>query len=117
MTTKYLIFLLLVLMVANLLMLYGYSSEGFSNFQSYTNPAPMGQYDLLRLADNTPGNNIVALSGPEPGPDDLFLFKNNVSKPACCPAQYSSSTGCVCMSDKQKVLLMTRGGNRPYGNV
>ena len=43
---------------------------------------------------------------------ELVLFAKNKFKPECCPAPYSSSTGCVCMTPEQINYLNTRGGNR-----
>jgi len=43
---------------------------------------------------------------------ELVLFAKNKFKPECCPAAYSSSTGCVCMTPEQINYLNTRGGNR-----
>lgn len=81
---------------------------------------PIGQYDDVRLV---PDNGVsswrdtqpnVPLTGPafEPGPDQLFLFKNNQVKPECCGASYSSDMGCVCTTPEQRNYLNTRGGNR-----
>jgi hypothetical protein len=44
--------------------------------------------------------------------DSMFYFKDNKFLPECCPATYSSSTGCACMSDAQLQYLNERGGNR-----
>ena len=43
---------------------------------------------------------------------ELVMFAKNKSKPECCPAPYSTSTGCVCMTPEQINYLNTRGGNR-----
>lgn len=42
----------------------------------------------------------------------MVMFAKNKFKPECCPAPYSSSTGCVCMTPEQITYLNTRGGNR-----
>lgn len=43
----------------------------------------------------------------------LFFFYDNKFKPECCfkPQQYSSSTGCACISVDQMKHLNARGGN------
>ena len=46
--------------------------------------------------------------------ENLFYFKDNQFKPECCPATYSNSTGCACMSTDQKNYLNERGGNRTF---
>jgi hypothetical protein len=42
----------------------------------------------------------------------MVMFAKNKSKPECCPAPYSTSTGCICMTSEQIHYLNTRGGNR-----
>ena len=46
--------------------------------------------------------------------ENMFYFKDNQFKPECCPATYSTSTGCACMSTDQKKYLNERGGNRTF---
>jgi hypothetical protein len=46
------------------------------------------------------------------GPDNLFMFRDNQSKPECCGASFSSSTGCVCTTPEQRNFINERGGNR-----
>ena len=43
---------------------------------------------------------------------EMVMFAKNKFKPECCPAPYSSSTGCACMTPEQINYLNTRGGNR-----
>jgi hypothetical protein len=134
MKTGFLITGLLLLLLANLVMVYsassfGPSAEGFTNHflenaaqsgHGSNKYQPIGQYDDIRV---TPENGVsswrgaepnVPLTGPafEPGPDQLFLFKNNQVKPECCSASYSSDMGCVCTTPEQRNYLNTRGGNR-----
>ena len=132
MKTGFLITGLLLLLVANLLMVYsnrGGSSEGFASYylenagSSGLGPYksnPIGAFDDIRV---TPNNGVSIwrgtdpnepLLGPEftPGPDSLFIFKNNQAKPECCSASYSSDTGCVCTSPQQRNFINMRGGNR-----
>jgi len=54
------------------------------------------------------------VAGKVPLPDDqMFFFYNNKFSPDCCfkPQQYSSSTGCACMSVDQMKHISARGGN------
>jgi hypothetical protein len=80
----------------------------------------MGAFDGVRLST---GNKVSkwrytapdeALQGPEfkPGPDSLFMFKNNQCKPECCGASLSCNGGCVCTTPQQRDYLNQRGGNR-----
>jgi hypothetical protein len=58
-------------------------------------------------------NTGSAYSADEPLKNgELVLFAKNKFKPECCPAPYSTSTGCVCMTPEQINYLNTRGGNR-----
>lgn len=41
----------------------------------------------------------------------LDMLSNSVFKPECCPSTYSTASGCVCISDKERMFLTERGGN------
>ena len=129
---------LVILLAANMLMVYyrpgslGPSREGFSNYflenaggygKGYQ---PIGNFDSK---DVMPDKSISAwrhtapnekLMGPKfvPGDDSLFMFKNNQCKPECCGASFSCGGGCVCTTPEQRELIAGRGGNRtsPAGN-
>lgn len=47
----------------------------------------------------------------------LFFFSGNEASPSCCPAQFSTSTGCICLTQQQKDLLATRGNNAYSDNI
>lgn len=81
---------------------------------------PIGAYDGVQLPT---GNSVSQwrytapnekLNGAEfqPGPDSLFMFKNNQCKPECCGASFSCGGGCVCTTPQQREYINTRGGNR-----
>ena len=131
MKTAFLITGLLLLLIANLLMVYSQrsgTSEGFTSyFLENAGPSGLGKYKLEPIGafDDvrvTPNNGkflasfptMSLLLGPEfqPGPDSLFIFKNNQSKPECCDASYASDTGCVCTTPQQRNFINMRGGNR-----
>jgi len=126
----FVLIMLLLLLLANFLMLSGFTNypadeEGFMNYLA--NSAPVGSaYEAMGAYDNVikvpehglsqwrgPAPNEPTL-GPEitPGPDNLFLFKNNQCKPECCPSSYSCGSGCVCTTSKQRDFIASRGGNR-----
>jgi hypothetical protein len=133
MRTGVLITGLVVLLVANLLAMWGFqgrvSREGFtsyflSNAGGYgANEKPMGPFDDVRLET---GNGVSSwrynhpnepLEGNYPpfkvGPDNLFMFKDNQCKPECCGASFAcDSGGCVCTTPAQRNMINTRGGNR-----
>ena len=104
-------------------------SRGSEGFTSYflSNAAgagddykPIGSFDEVKVST---GNNVSTwrytdpnepLMGPEfkPGPDSLFIFRDNQAKPGCCSSTYSSDMGCVCTSPEQRSFINMRGGNR-----
>lgn len=79
----------------------------------------IGPFDGVKLATgNSSSWRYTApnepLMGPAfaPGPDSLFIFKNNQCKPECCGASFSCDGGCVCTSPQQRDYINQRGGNR-----
>ena len=82
---------------------------------------PMGAFDGVRL--ETGNANSWRYTKPDeplngyfpkftPGPDNLFMFKDNQCKPECCGASFSCNGGCVCSTPEQRDFLNMRGGNR-----
>ena len=131
MKTGFLITGLILLLIANLLMVWSArtsTSEGFMGyFLENAGPSGIGKYKLEPIGafDDvrvTPNNGSIwrhspenePLLGPEfqPGPDSLFIFKNNQAKPECCDSSYASDTGCVCTTPQQRNYINMRGGNR-----
>ena len=132
MKTGFLITGLVLLLVANLLMVYseGYTSQdGFMNYflenagssgLGNNKVEAIGAFDNVRVVPDNHQSTWrgtmpnESLLGPEfvPGPDSLFMFKNNQVKPECCDSTYSSDTGCVCSTPQQRQYINMRGGNR-----
>lgn len=130
MKTGFLITGLLLILVANLVMVYSSlspsSMEGFASYflenaggagKEYK---PIGSFDDVRVSTE---NSVSTwrytdpdepLLGPEfkPGPDSLFIFRDNQAKPGCCSASYSSDMGCICTTPQQRNFINMRGGNR-----
>jgi len=122
---------ILLLVVAALLLsksslVKGATREGFASYflenaaESKNEYKPIGPFDGVGLTCpdgvskwkcNTPNE---PMNGPsfEPGPDSLFMFKNNQCKPECCPSSYACDGGCVCTTPDQRQVIATRGGNR-----
>ncbi len=131
MRTGVLITGLVLLILANLLAVYGFQGkitrEGFTTYflenAGLTDGKPMGPFDGVRLET---GNGVSSwrynhpnepMAGNYPpfklGMDNLFMFKDNQVKPECCAASFAADgTGCVCLSMSQKKFLNERGGNR-----
>ncbi len=66
--------------------------------------------------DSTSGQNFFAglegnVGGPVP-PKGMTMFDSNKFTPECCPATYTNSVGCACISPEQMSFLNKRGGNR-----
>lgn len=119
----------ILLLIANLLMVFVgpvNASEGFTNYflenaaGTGSKYKPIGAFDGVKLES---GNNSSswrynnpneALQGPgfQVGPDSLFMFKNNQCKPECCGASFACDGGCVCTTPEQRNFINTRGGNR-----
>lgn len=51
------------------------------------------------------------LDGESPGASLSMLAENRVSSD-CCPSNYSTSNGCVCLTNEQLDVIRSRGGNR-----
>lgn len=102
--------------------------EKFTNYSGQPGGAkdayqPIGPFDSVRL---TPGNGVSQwrytkpnepLNGYfpkfKPGPDNLFMFKDNQCKPECCGASFAcDGGGCVCTTPEQRNYINQRGGNR-----
>jgi hypothetical protein len=120
---------LLILFVANFLMFLRSSrgAEGFASAAPLTEAAgtkndykAMGAYDGVKLPTGndssvwryTKPNEKLVGGAFEPGPDSLFMFKNNQCKPECCGASFSCNGGCVCTTPQQRQYIASRGGNR-----
>ena len=82
---------------------------------------PIGAFDGVKLETGNPSawrytkpNEPLNGYFPKfsPGPDNLFMFKDNQCKPECCGASFSCDGGCVCTTPEQRDYINTRGGNR-----
>jgi hypothetical protein len=60
-----------------------------------TEPAPVG----------------TAPAGASQEPRLMFLAEPKVST-SCCPSAFNTDMGCVCLSDEDKTIMASRGGNR-----
>ncbi len=115
---------LLLLIIATLMMSYMTvpqgSFEGFMNYASTAsevNANPIGAFDGVKLVVGPDGRSKddvhnVPSGSFEPGPDNLFIFKNNECKPECCGSSFSCGGGCVCTTPDQRKYINQRGGNR-----
>jgi hypothetical protein len=104
------------------------ASKGKEGFASYSLAdgagarelyQPMGAFDGVVVSTGNASrwrytSPNEPLRGPafKPGPDELFIFKNNQCKPECCGASFSCGSGCVCTTPQQRDFINQRGGNR-----
>ena len=121
------------LLVSRSSLIKGVTPEGFVSYYlenaggAKNSYGAMGPFDGVKLTCpdgssswkcNTPNE---PLNGPafKPGPDSLFIFKNNQCKPECCPSSYACDGGCVCTTPDQRQEIAGRGGNntRPQDSV
>ena len=123
MRTGFLMTGLLLLIIATLMMSYmtvpNGSFEGFMNYAataSEVNANPIGAFDGVKLVvgpDGRSKDDVHTVGGSfTPGPDNLFIFKNNECKPECCGSSFSCGGGCVCTTPDQRKYINQRGGNR-----
>jgi hypothetical protein len=71
---------------------------------------------LLQLCHSKNNSKITALetfiNEQRIDYDDIISFNNGKFSPLCCPSTYSSDRGCLCVTDKLKKIIATRGNNR-----
>lgn len=86
------------------------------------NAGGIGPYDQVNIGGGVSGwastEPTADLKGAAPLPaaaakdnELMFLVDNKVNSD-CCPSAFTTDTGCVCLSDEQKNLMASRGGNR-----
>ncbi len=73
--------------------------------QGHTNPNEPIPVDSSNI-------NGPPVDGDIDGTKSMFMFKNNVVSPLCCPSTFTTSDGCVCSTKKQRDYINNRG----YGN-
>lgn len=77
----------------------------------------MGPYDGVSVAGASgwlatePAPVGTAPAGASQEPRLMFLADPKVST-SCCPSAFNTDMGCVCLSDTDKQLMASRGGNR-----
>jgi len=45
-------------------------------------------------------------------PNKLMLLADNKTSPECCPATFNNDTGCICLTENDRRLFASRGGNK-----
>ena len=69
---------------------------------------------MSNIGDCNTFSSLKGNKGPGvPLPEgEMLIFKGDRSSPECCPATYSTSQGCLCITEDQMEYLNERGGNR-----
>jgi hypothetical protein len=47
----------------------------------------------------------LPVDGKPGSPKSMFIFSNNAMSTNCCPSQYTSDLGCVCLTPAQKKMM------------
>jgi len=59
-----------------------------------------------------------SVDGSEGSPTKLSIFANNKTSLNCCgDSPFSTTTGCVCLTEKQKKFIQNRGFNKQYEEI
>jgi hypothetical protein len=82
------------------------------------NEPGMGPYDQVSAGSvsgwsATEGAPILSGGLPSQAAETnqfMFLVENKVD-PECCPSAFATDTGCVCLSEHDRGLMASRGGN------
>lgn len=78
------------------------------------NAGGMGPYDGSSLgslsSEPLPVGTSPASSHEDP--NKLMLLSTNKVSADCCPSPFNTDTGCVCLTESDKNLMASRGGNR-----
>ena len=76
----------------------------------------MGPYDGLAVPGVSSGWMATEEgpngSAPVDSVSPTMLLANNKTSPSCCPSSISTDTGCMCLTEENKSLFASRGGNR-----
>lgn len=75
----------------------------------------MGPYDSLSVPGASgwlPNEKIPEGTSPVGASMNLSFLLNPKTDTSCCPSAFNTDTGCVCLSDSDKKLMSSRGGNR-----
>jgi hypothetical protein len=83
--------------------------------------AGMGPYDQVSV-DSVSGwgateaapilTGAAALPSGADKTNELMFMVGNKVDPECCPSAFNTDTGCVCLSQHDRDIMGSRGGNR-----
>ena len=84
--------------------IYAWNDKAWS--QDVLNQKNYNSSDWYKHLEGNIGGSLPLPSG------QLDIMYDNKFHPKCCPSEYSSSTGCACLSVEQAKYLTSRAGNR-----
>ena len=83
------------------------------------NAPGMGPYDQVNIGNGVSGwaaNEASPITGSLPSQSDdsnkLMLMVGNKVDTDCCPSTFNTDSGCVCLTEQNKTMMASRGGNR-----
>lgn len=103
------IFLSIIIIV--ILLLQDTKLEAFENYMQKTNSC-LADSSVWQTQHKQFDNNIINHNNINNNMENSFFFSETNFRGDCCPSQYSSSSGCACLSESEKNFLSNRGGNR-----
>jgi hypothetical protein len=76
----------------------------------------MGPYDQGVLGSGWAKTEMMPVGtqpvGQAMDANKLMFLVGNKTDPSCCPAAFTTDSGCVCLSGKDTDLMNRRGGNK-----
>lgn len=81
----------------------------------------MGPYDQVSVGGGISGwaanepNTAPISSGGLPGQAEdnkLMYLVGNKTDASCCPAAFTTDSGCVCLNEQDRGFMASRGGNK-----
>lgn len=81
----------------------------------------MGPYDQVSMGGGFSGwaanepHSAAPIVGSLPGSSEdnkLMFLAGNKTDPSCCPAAFNTDTGCLCLTESDRSVMASRGGNR-----
>jgi hypothetical protein len=80
----------------------------------------IGPYDQVSIGGvagwgATEPHSAAPVGGALPGlaqDNKLMFLVGNKTDASCCPAAFNTDTGCVCLTESDRHLMASRGGNK-----
>lgn len=80
------------------------------------NAGGMGPYDEGSVVSGWTASEPLPVStspaNSHQDPNKLMSLVGNKTSPDCCPSAFNTDTGCICLTDSDRSLFASRGGNK-----